>query len=141
MNAGTDVHSLMREVVLPERFDVGEGYGKTMWNVRAIWENYAGWFHHRSTTELYGVPASNVAGDIIAAAGPATLLAAAGARLEADRPLETLHLTDLLLAADPASLAARSLAAAATRKLLDSATNFWERAWLQRSLQELEATP
>ena len=58
MNAGTDVHTLMREIRLPERFDLGEGYGKTSWNVRAIWENYAGWFHHRSTTELYGVPAS-----------------------------------------------------------------------------------
>ena len=53
MNAGTDVHTLMREVRLPEHLDVGEGYGTVAWNVRAIWENYAGWFHHRSTTELY----------------------------------------------------------------------------------------
>ena len=57
MNAGTDVHTLMREVTVPDHLDVGEGYGQTSWNVRAIWENYAGWFHHRSTTELYGVPA------------------------------------------------------------------------------------
>ena len=48
---------LMREIAVPDHLDVGEGYGKTSWNVRAIWENYAGWFHHRSTTELYGVPA------------------------------------------------------------------------------------
>ena len=74
MNAGTDVHTLMREIRLPERFDLGEGYGKTSWNVRAIWENYAGWFHHRSTTELYGVPASDVAPDVVAAAGAAALV-------------------------------------------------------------------
>ena len=69
MNAGTDVHTLMREVTVPEHFDVGEGYGKTSWNVRAIWENYAGWFHHRSTTELYDVPAAAIAPDVVAAAG------------------------------------------------------------------------
>lgn len=53
MEAGTDVHTLMREIRLPTHLDVGEGYGTVAWNVRAIWENYAGWFHHRSTTELY----------------------------------------------------------------------------------------
>ena len=67
MNAGTDVHTLMREVRTPDHFDVGEGYGKTSWNVRAIWENYAGWFHHRSTTELYDVPPTAVAADLVAA--------------------------------------------------------------------------
>ena len=52
MNSGADVYQLMLDICLPQRFDLGEGYGKTSWNVRAIWENYAGWFHHRSTTEL-----------------------------------------------------------------------------------------
>ena len=42
MKAGTDVHTLMREIVLPDHFDVGEGYGKTSWNVRAIWETVRG---------------------------------------------------------------------------------------------------
>ena len=57
MNAGDDVWELMRTVRVPDHLDVGEGYGKTPWNVRAIWENYAGWFHHRSTTELSERPA------------------------------------------------------------------------------------
>ena len=81
MNAGTDVHTLMRELTLPSRFDLGEGYGRTSWNVRAIWENYAGWFHHRSTTELYGVPAAAVASDLVAVAGAGALAAAARERL------------------------------------------------------------
>ena len=38
MEAGKDVYALMREVRLPEHFDVDEGYGKTSWNVRAIWK-------------------------------------------------------------------------------------------------------
>ena len=58
MAGGADVYTAMREVRVPEHLDIGEGYGKMSWNVRAIWEMYAGWFQHRSTTELYGVAAS-----------------------------------------------------------------------------------
>ena len=85
MNDGADVHTLMRDVTVPDHFDVGEGYGKTSWNVRAIWENYSGWFHHRSTTELYDVPAAAVATHVVAAAGAGALVAAARARLDAGR--------------------------------------------------------
>jgi alkyl sulfatase BDS1-like metallo-beta-lactamase superfamily hydrolase len=141
MNAGKDVHALMREVVVPERFDIGEGYGKTAWNVRAIWENYAGWFHHRSTTELYAVPPSAVSTDIVTAAGADALLAAARAHLDAGRPVEALHLTDLVLTADTQSRAARTLAVASSRALLEASTNFWETAWLRRSIEILETSP
>jgi alkyl sulfatase BDS1-like metallo-beta-lactamase superfamily hydrolase len=138
MNAGTDVHTLMREVTVPDHLDVGEGYGRTSWNVRAIWENYAGWFHHRSTTELYGVAPAEVAPDVVAAAGADALVAAAGARLEAGEPVAALHLTDLVLAADPDHRAARQVAADATRELLAASVNFWETAWLRRALHRLE---
>ena len=141
MEAGTDVVTLMRDIVLPDRFDLGEGYGKTSWNVRAIWEQYAGWFHHRSTTELYPVPAASVAPDIVAAAGAGALLDAARAHLAAGRAVEALHLTDLVLAADPSSAAGRAVAADATRTLLDASDNFWESAWLRRAVDRLERTP
>ncbi len=139
MNAGTDVHTLMREIRVPERLDVGEGYGRTSWNVRAIWENYAGWFHHRSTTELYGVAPAAVAPDLVAAAGDDALVAAARARLDAGQPVEALYLTDIVLTVDPHHDQARRTAAAATGHLLDASVNFWERAWLKRSLERLEA--
>jgi alkyl sulfatase BDS1-like metallo-beta-lactamase superfamily hydrolase len=139
MNAGHDVHELMRDITIPEHFDVGEGYGTTHWNVRAIWENYAGWFHHRSTTELYAAPAAAVAADVVAAAGADALLAAARAHLDAGRPVEALHLTDLVLAVTPNDAAARALAADASRVLLDASVNFWEAAWLRRSIEKLEA--
>jgi len=140
MNAGTDVHTLMREVAVPAAFDVGEGYGKTSWNVRAIWENYSGWFHHRSTTELYDVPPTAVASDLVAAAGSTALVAAARTRLEAGEAVAALHITDVLLAAEPSDDDARVVAAAATRVLFESSSNFWERAWLKRSLEQLERT-
>ncbi|MGA9360603.1 MAG: MBL fold metallo-hydrolase, partial [Mycobacterium sp.] len=81
MNAGTDLYTAMREVRVPEHLDVGEGYGQTSWNVRAIWEMYAGWFQHRSTTELYGVAPGSVAADVVRAAGADALVEAARAHV------------------------------------------------------------
>jgi alkyl sulfatase BDS1-like metallo-beta-lactamase superfamily hydrolase len=137
MNAGDDVHTLMRDIVLPDRFDLGEGYGKTAWNVRAIWETYAGWFHHQSTTELYGVPATAVAGDIVEAAGADALVGAAQVRLAAGEPQAAIHLTDIVLAADPAHAGARAAAVDAHEVLLAASENFWERAWLRRQVTKL----
>src|SRR5258706_13711564 len=62
MNAGSDVQTLMRDIRLPAALSVGQGHGKVAWCVRAIWEEYAGWFHYDATTSLYGVPRTSVAG-------------------------------------------------------------------------------
>jgi len=137
MNAGRDVHSLMREIQLPPELDIGEGYGKVAWNVRAIWETYAGWFHHRSTTELYATSFDTVAPDIVRAAGAGALIAAARSRLAAGEAIEAIHLTDVVLTAEPANAEAKRAAAEAHAALLAGATNFWERAWLKRRLDEL----
>ena len=137
MNAGSDVFALMREVRVPAHLDVGEGYGKTAWNVRAIWENYAGWFHHRSTTELYGVHPWATAPDLVAAAGADPLVAAARAHLDGGRPVEALQLTDLVLAVEPGHAAALDVALDAHEELVDGTTNFWERAWLKRAIDKL----
>ena len=137
MNAGTDVWTLMEQVRVPEHLDVGEGYGQTKWNVRAIWEHYAGWFHHRSTTELYGVHPLATAPDVVAAAGADALLAAARVHRDAGRPVEALQLCDLVLATDAEHATARSVALDATRALLESTGNFWESAWLRRSITKL----
>jgi len=139
MNSGVDVYTAMRDVRVPEGLDVGEGYGKTSWNVRAIWEMYAGWFHHRSTTELYGVAPTSVATDVVRAAGADALVEAARTHLAGGRPVQALHLTDVVLAADPAHPAARVVAADAHEALLGGTENFWEKAWLTKSINELRA--
>jgi alkyl sulfatase BDS1-like metallo-beta-lactamase superfamily hydrolase len=139
MNSGVDVYTAMREVRVPEHLDVGEGYGKTAWNVRAIWEMYTGWFQHRSTTELYGVAPASVAADVVRAAGADALVAAAHTQLASGRPVEALHLTDLVLTAEPGHPGARAVAADAHESLLGESENFWEKAWLTKSIKELEA--
>jgi alkyl sulfatase BDS1-like metallo-beta-lactamase superfamily hydrolase len=137
MNSGTDVYTAMREVRMPEHLDIGEGYGQTSWNVRAIWEMYAGWFQHRSTTELYGVAPASVAADVVRVAGADALVEAARSRLDSGRPVEALHLTDLVLTAEPDHPAARAAAAEAHEALLAETDNFWKRAWLTKSINEL----
>jgi alkyl sulfatase BDS1-like metallo-beta-lactamase superfamily hydrolase len=140
MNSNADVYTAMREVTVPDDLDVGEGYGKTSWNVRAIWEMYTGWFQHRSTTELYGAAPSSVYTDLVDAAGADALIAAAQKHITAGRPVCALHLTDIVLSADASHSAARSTAMDAHEALLDSAENFWEKAWLTKAINDLRTT-
>lgn len=100
MNGGKDVHTLMREVAVPEHLRIGETHGKAAWNVRAIWEEYASWFHYDATTSLYGVPRSSIDADLAEMAGGAAALARrAGEKLAEGKPLEALHLVDIALGA------------------------------------------
>ncbi|BBZ50552.1 MBL fold metallo-hydrolase [Mycobacterium heidelbergense] len=131
MNAGKDVRTLMREIALPPEYDVGQGYGKVAWDVRAIWENYSGWFHHRSTTELYPVGFDAIAADVVELAGADALVDRARAHLDAGRPLQAIHLAELV-PRDHAG--ARDVLKAAHERLLAGSTNFWESAWLRRQL-------
>ncbi len=131
MNAGKDVHTLMREVTLPAECEVGQGYGKVAWDVRAVWENYSGWFHHRSTTELYPVGFDAVTADVVELAGADALLDRARAHLHAGRPLHAIYLAELVPADDPA---ARGVLREAHEMLLADSTNFWESAWLRQQI-------
>jgi alkyl sulfatase BDS1-like metallo-beta-lactamase superfamily hydrolase len=131
MNAGTDVRTLMREITLPAEYEVGQGYGKVAWDVRAIWENYSGWFHHESTTELYPVGFDTVAADVVELAGADALVDRARAHLADDRALQAIHLAQLVPADHPG---ARDVLRDAHEKLLASSTNFWESAWLKHQL-------
>jgi alkyl sulfatase BDS1-like metallo-beta-lactamase superfamily hydrolase len=51
--------------------------------------------------------------------------------------VQALHLTDLVLAAEPAHARARAVAADAHEALLTGTENFWEKAWLTKSIREL----
>ena len=131
MNAGKDVRTLMREITLPAEYEVGQGYGKVAWDVRAIWENYSGWFHHASTTELYPVGFDAVAPDIVELAGADALLDRARAHLDAGRPLQAIHLAELVSSDHPG---ARDVLRAAHEMLLADSANFWETAWLKNQV-------
>lgn len=136
MNAGKDVHTLMREVVLPPELEVGEGYGMVRWNVRAIWENYAGWFHHRSTAELYAEAPSVTEADLLELVGTAAVLGRARALRDAGEPVRAIRLAEMVHRAEPDDGEAKQVLIAAHQDLLQGSTNFWEAAWLREKIKE-----
>jgi len=141
MNHGKDIHTLMRDIQLPPELEVGEGYGKVSWSVRAIWETYAGWFHHSSTTELYPVPAKSVHGDLVELAGGADAVAQrAKDKLSAGEPLAAIHLAEVALTAAPTSTAALEAMIAAHEQLERESENFWLTQWLRKQLTDLRSS-
>jgi len=144
MNAGKDLHTLQNEIRIPPECEVGQGYGKLDWSIRAIWESYAGWFRHESTTELYSVPQRSVHGDLLELAGSERLLQRARQRASAGAREQALHLLDIVLNAEPGHADARALAIDVHRSLLADAStfcttgNFWLVGWLQNRIKVLE---
>jgi alkyl sulfatase BDS1-like metallo-beta-lactamase superfamily hydrolase len=138
MNTGVSLRALV-----PPELALTEEYGKTPWNVRAIWHEYTGWFDpDRGTTELYGVPPSNIAPAIAALAGGVDRLAERAHDFVVDgRPLEALHVLDIALAAEPNSKLARDARREALELLLEQSggKNLWERMWIAAELRALEA--
>jgi alkyl sulfatase BDS1-like metallo-beta-lactamase superfamily hydrolase len=138
MNAGTDQSTLMHQIRLPEELEVGEGYGRLTWSIKAIWEQYAGWFKGESSTELYPVPAKEVWPEVVEAAGSVALLDRAASRLAADEPVHALHLVEMVLAVEPGNRRAWELDKAAHEQLLLVSTNFWETRWLKAQVEDAE---
>jgi alkyl sulfatase BDS1-like metallo-beta-lactamase superfamily hydrolase len=145
MNAGVSLRTLMREIAPPPELALTEEYGKTAWNVRAIWHEYSGWFDpDRGTTELYAVPPSSVAPAIAELAGGAGRLAERARDFVRDaKPLEALHLLDIALAAQPHSSIARDVKRDALTLLLEQSggRNLWERMWIASEIRALDARP
>ncbi len=141
MNAGADLATLMERIQLPPELEVGEGYGKVSWGVRAIWENYAGWFKHESTTELYPQPRSVISADLIdLAGGPQAIVARARQKLSDGQYVEALHLLDIVLPAHRQAPDAVVAAIEAHQGLLKDSANFWLTSWLENRIRLLQAT-
>jgi alkyl sulfatase BDS1-like metallo-beta-lactamase superfamily hydrolase len=142
MNAGKDVHTLMREVQLPENLKIGEFHGKVSWAVRSIWEEYSGWFHYDSTTSLYGVPRSSINADLAELSGGAAKLAArAKQKVSEGKPLEAIHLLDIALAVEPKNADALAVKKDALQILLKESggANLSEVMWLKSEIAAAEA--
>lgn len=142
MNAGKDVHTLMREITLPEELQIGQFHGQTRWTVRAIWEENTGWIkYEEGTTGLYGVPRSAVDKDLAELAGGAAPLADRARRyVESGKPLEALHLLDVALAAEPKNPQALAIKKTALEHLLSAGgnTNLSETMWLKAEIADAE---
>lgn len=135
MNSGRSVHDLMASINLPPHLEVGQGYGKVSWSVRAIWEYYAGWFHHQSTTELFNVPQSAVHTDLIDLAGGVdAILQRATSKFEQGQHEEAIHLLDIIRSTTAGHEASQTLYIDIHKTLLDKSENFWLSSWLKNQI-------
>jgi glyoxylase-like metal-dependent hydrolase (beta-lactamase superfamily II) len=137
INAGQDALQIMREVELPARLRVGQGYGRVSWAVRTIWEAYTGWFQRRSTTELHGFDARAAQAELVELAGAAPVVERARARLAGGDALAAIHLAEAVLAREPSHRDAARVLVDAHRALLAAGgdANFWESGWLHHQLE------
>ena len=141
MNAGKDVHTLMREIQLPEHLQLGEFHGKVNWAVKSIWHEFSGWFMYDSTTSLYGVPRDSVHGDLCELAGGAHALSTRAAqKLKNGAPLEALHLLDVALDGEPDYRPGLETKKAALEALLEASggQNLSEVMWLKSEITAVE---
>jgi len=130
MNAGKDVFTLMQEIKLPPSYDLTQVFGKVSWSVRGIYDGYAGWYDGNPTS-MYETPASSVYPDIVKlAGGPEPLARLALARIDAGKPVEALHLTDVILAYDPKNVAGLNARIKALEDLRQHTANRVESGWL-----------
>ena len=135
MNSGKDVFTLMREIKLPASFDLTESFGKVSWSVRGIYDGYAGWYDMNPST-MYELPPSSVYPDLVKlAGGPEPLVRLALEKLGAGKPVEALHLTDVVLAYDPNNSAALGARLKALEYLHDRCENYVENGWLEYGIR------
>lgn len=135
MNAGKDVFTLMQEIKLPPSYDLTESFGKVSWSVRGIYDGYAGWYDGNPTS-MYELPPSSVYPDLVKlAGGPEPLVRLAIEKIESGKPVEALHLTDVILAYDPKSVPALNARIKAMEYLRLHTQNRVESGWLDYGIR------
>jgi alkyl sulfatase BDS1-like metallo-beta-lactamase superfamily hydrolase len=134
MNAGKDVFTLMQEIKLPPQSDLTEIFGKVSWSVRGIYEGYAGWYDGNPSS-MYELPPSSVYPDLVKlAGGPEPVARLAMEQIEAGKPVEALHLTDVVLTSDPQNASALKARIKAMEYLKQNTHNRIESGWLDYGL-------
>lgn len=134
MNRGEDVWETMRTLRFPDELELAQGYGRLDWSLRAIWEGYGGWFHQRSTLELYPVSPEHGWSELVEMAGGADAVAARAAALlvEGDA-LSSVRLAEMALTVDESHVGALCVYRDAHAALLveHGNENFWLTRWLE----------
>jgi len=141
MNRGDDVWTAMRSVEPPDDLALGEAYGRVDWSIRAIWESYGGWFHQRSTLELYPVPPEHGWSDVVALAGGPEAVVARAAELVDTDPLAAIRLCEMALHVDARHRGALETYRTAHEDLSNAQdrANYWLTKWLDGEIRGTRA--
>ena len=136
MNAGKDVHTLMREIKLPPALDVGEGYGKISWSVRGIYEGYAGWFGG-DAAEMFPEGRDSISPELVKlAGGPKAIADEAMKLVAAGKLVEALQMTSVGIEGAPGDKDVLRARVAAFEALVKASNNRNELGWLNQGLAE-----
>lgn len=143
MDSGKDVYTLMQEIQLPASYNLSQVFGKVSWSVRGIYDGYAGWYD-MNPANMYELPPSSVYPDLVKlAGGPDSIVRLSQEKIDAGKPVEALHLTDVVLAYDEKNSGALNARIKALESLEKNCQNFVEEGWLQygitKAKEKLEA--
>lgn len=120
MNAGRTVAEIMSAIALPPHLAPRDGRCPPAWIARAVYEEYAGWFHQERTSELYATAQTAIWPELVERAGGAGELAAMAQRhLTGGDPERALHLIEMASFTDPRSRAVREVELAVYEALAD----------------------
>lgn len=120
MNAGRTVAEIMGAIALPPHLAPRDGRCPPSWIARAVYEEYAGWFHQERTSELYATPQTAIWPELVERAGGAGELAATARRhLAEGDPERALHLIEMAVFTDPGSRMVREVELAVYETLAD----------------------
>ena len=137
INQGKDVHTLMREIKVPDRHKIRPYYGKVEWTVRGIYHGHIGWFDENPAS-MYGEPASGIHADLTELAGAEAIITRAEKYLQEKRYVKVLHLMDVILNAQPSHREANQTRLKALRALRAGTFNYIERIWLDYGIRVSE---
>jgi len=102
MNAGVDVTSIQASTTLPDGITIREGRCPPHWIARAVYEEYAGWFHQDRTSELYTTPQSAIWPELVEAmGGPNKVAERTLDLLSKGEPEKALHFIEMAAAGKP----------------------------------------
>jgi alkyl sulfatase BDS1-like metallo-beta-lactamase superfamily hydrolase len=136
MNAGKDRFALMREIHLPEEYSfIGQTYGTVQWSVRGIYEGYAGWFDENPSS-MYSLPFSSVSEDVINLTGIDSALDLVRSYIGKKDYVRGLHLTEIILNANPDLQEAIDLRRTILIGLKLNCRNYIENIWLNYAISQ-----
>ncbi|MFC2139807.1 MBL fold metallo-hydrolase [Bacteroidota bacterium] len=138
INEGKEVYTLMREIKLPEKYQIGEYFGKAEWTIRGIYHENIGWFDENPSS-MYAIPASSVYKDLVELAGGADAVAKFAQKyIDEKEYVKVLHITDAALEAEPENKSVLEIRLTALKALLNGPYNYIERIWLNHGIKSIE---
>jgi glyoxylase-like metal-dependent hydrolase (beta-lactamase superfamily II) len=138
MNEGKDVYTLMQEIKLPPELRLPQFFGRVSWSVRGIFDGYAGWFDENPSS-MYALPPSSISTELLKVCGGSEVVVKRAQELAiSGDEVRALHMTDVVLAAEPSSKAAWEVRLAALKSLLSKSRNSIETNWLKYGIRTAE---